>query len=58
MENINVGATANNGLGDTLRNAFIKVNDNFLELNDLLDNKVDLSDYTNQVQAILVFQES
>jgi|GEM_PF-4611242 len=53
MENINVGATANNGLGDTLRDAFIKVNENFLELNDLLDNKVDLSDYTNQVQAIL-----
>lgn len=29
---INVGAAANDGTGDTLRNAFIKVNDNFANI--------------------------
>ncbi len=29
---INVGAVANDGTGDTLRNSFIKVNDNFTEV--------------------------
>jgi hypothetical protein len=32
IENINVGATANDGNGDPLRNAFIKCNDNFDDL--------------------------
>jgi len=32
IQNINVGATANDGNGDPLRNAFIKCNDNFDDL--------------------------
>ena len=32
IENINVGATANDGTGDPLRSAFIKCNDNFTDL--------------------------
>jgi hypothetical protein len=31
-QTINVGATANDGTGDTLRDSFIKVNDNFTEV--------------------------
>lgn len=31
---INVGAAANDGTGDSLRNSFIKTNDNFTELYD------------------------
>lgn len=33
---INIGTAANKGNGDTLRNAFIKVNSNFTELYNLL----------------------
>jgi len=32
QETINVGAAANDGLGDPIRTAFIKCNDNFTEL--------------------------
>lgn len=32
IQNINVGATANDGTGDLLRNAFIKINSNFDEI--------------------------
>jgi len=32
QQTINVGATANDGTGDGLRNAYIKCNDNFDEL--------------------------
>ena len=32
IQNINVGATANDGTGDPLRNSFIKCNDNFTDL--------------------------
>jgi hypothetical protein len=31
-QTINIGTTPNDGTGDALRNAFIKVNDNFTEL--------------------------
>ena len=31
-QTINIGATANDGTGDQLRDAFDKVNDNFLEV--------------------------
>jgi hypothetical protein len=34
---INTGATANDGLGDKLRDAFIIVNQNFLDIQDILD---------------------
>lgn len=37
-QTINVGTTANDGTGDTLRDSFIKVNDNFTEV---YDNKQD-----------------
>lgn len=53
MEIINVGTTPNDNTGDTLRNAFIKVNENFDELQNLLGDKVDLTIYTNQVNSIL-----
>ena len=32
QQNLNVGAVSNDGTGDTLRNAFIKTQDNFTEL--------------------------
>jgi hypothetical protein len=55
MENINV-STPNDGLGDPLRNAFIKVNANFEELSalkaDLVNGKVPLS----QLPAKIVSQ--
>lgn len=62
IETINVGTSANDGTGDTLRNAFIKCNNNFndelvpyngansnlnLGLNDLYTNKVYLYDEPN-----------
>jgi len=37
IENINVGAQANDHTGDKLRNAFIKVNDNFDYIQSVLD---------------------
>lgn len=36
IDNINVGLTPNDGLGDTLRDAFIIVNSNFAELNSIV----------------------
>jgi hypothetical protein len=33
IQNINVGTTTNDGTGDTIRNAFIKTNDNFTSVN-------------------------
>lgn len=36
MTNINVGLTANDGLGDKLRDAFVIVNENFSEINSIL----------------------
>lgn len=38
QRNINYGATPNDGAGDTLRDALIKVQDNFTELYDLSDD--------------------
>ena len=35
---INIGTTANDGTGDTVRNAFDKVNDNFAEVYNLASN--------------------
>ena len=35
---INIGTTANDGTGDTVRNAFDKVNDNFAEVYTLASN--------------------
>ena len=32
IQTINIGTTANDGTGDTIRNAFDKVNDNFIEV--------------------------
>ncbi len=37
ITNINVGLTANDGLGDKLRDAFIIVNENFSNIQDILD---------------------
>lgn len=38
IQNINVGNIANDGTGDDLREAFIKVNDNFLEVEGRITN--------------------
>ena len=38
IQTINIGTTANDGTGDTIRNAFDKVNDNFLEVYSLTSN--------------------
>ena len=43
-QSINIGANANNGLGDTLRAAMQKVNENFVELyNVSVDNSIEIS---------------
>ena len=39
-QTINVGTTANDGTGDTLRDSFIKVNDNFTEVYNLANPTV------------------
>lgn len=41
---INVGLSANDGTGDKIRNAFIKVNSNFTELYDLVSQTEDILD--------------
>jgi hypothetical protein len=38
IQTINIGTAANDGTGDTIRNAFDKVNDNFLEVYSLASN--------------------
>jgi hypothetical protein len=38
IQTINIGYLANDGTGDDLREAFIKVNDNFSELESLVTN--------------------
>jgi len=40
IQNINIGYLANDGTGDDLRDAFIKVNNNFDEMQLLLDNAI------------------
>ena len=41
QQTINTGSTANDGTGDTLRDAFIKTNDNFTELySEFLQNRI------------------
>ena len=57
IENINVGSQANDHTGDKLRNAFIKVNDNFDYIQSILDNcliqgSVEISDI-NGLQLVL-----
>lgn len=51
IQNINVGLTSNNGLGDKLRNAMIIVNDNFIELQNNIDN-ISLSVTINDVVGL------
>lgn len=43
-QEINVGQSANDGTGDKIRNAFIKVNSNFTELYDLVSQTEDILD--------------
>lgn len=43
-QKINVGQSANDGTGDKIRNAFIKVNSNFTELYDLVSQTEDILD--------------
>lgn len=46
-QTINVGTTANDGTGDTLRNSFVKVNDNFTEVYNLANPSLIVANYTN-----------
>lgn len=46
-QTINVGTTANDGTGDTLRDSFIKVNDNFTEVYNLANPSVVASSYVD-----------
>jgi hypothetical protein len=46
IQNINVGTTTNDGTGDTIRNAFIKTNDNFTSVNSDLALKATLASPT------------
>ena len=46
IQNINVGTTTNDGTGDTIRNAFIKANDNFTSVNSDLSSKAPLASPT------------
>jgi len=47
QQTINVGTTANDGTGDTLRDSFVKVNDNFTEVYALPNPKVISASYDN-----------
>ena len=38
LTNVNIGTSANDGTGDPLRNAFVKVNNNFIDLYTFLGN--------------------
>lgn len=44
MSNVNIGTGANTGTGDNLRDAFIKVNENFDEVVNDLSGKLDQND--------------
>lgn len=46
-QTINVGTTANDGTGDTLRDSFIKVNDNFTEVYNLANPSIVASSYVD-----------
>ena len=43
IQTINIGSVANDGTGDTIRNAFDKVNDNFIEVSKGLYAQTELS---------------
>jgi len=43
IRQINIGYLANDGTGDDLREAFIKVNDNFAEVQSLLENTIQVT---------------
>ena len=47
IQTINIGYLANDGTGDDLREAFIKVNENFAEMDSLVQNTV-----TNDVESV------
>jgi len=53
QEIINVGTTANDGTGDKVRNAFIKVNSNFTELYDDGGDNITVTDPTTSADATL-----
>ena len=50
-QEINVGATANDGTGDGLRTAYIKCNDNFKELFDTTITPTELPNGTSNVSV-------
>lgn len=47
IQTINIGYLANDGTGDDLREAFIKVNENFAEMDSLVQNTV-----TNDIESV------
>jgi len=50
-ESISVGTVANDGTGDPLRTAFIKANDNFIELYALLATRTTVADADHTITA-------
>ena len=63
QQTLNVGSNANDGTGDTLRNAMIKVNDNFTELyaSPLFNDAITISGNeirANRTNDDLVFRPS
>lgn len=66
IQSINVGNIANDGTGDDLREAFIKVNDNFTELNSsITDLPIEVKNlggtgegiFANKIDSTLQFKE-
>lgn len=49
IQTINVGANPNDGTGDTLRDAMIKVNNNFTEIYSYTNGFIDYNDTTGEV---------
>jgi hypothetical protein len=51
IQNINEGTTANDGTGDSIRDAFLKVDGNFEEINSFLGNTTLISFYNANVTS-------
>ena len=55
IQTINIGYLANDGTGDDLREAFIKVNENFAEMSAILENTV-TNDVTNIGNGVSLYK--
>lgn len=57
FSNINIGLSPNDGLGDKLRDAFVIVNDNFLEVEEFLVSQVTQSYLTATLSNYVTNQQ-